>query len=398
MRPLLRRLLGPVEFETSPPDGSLRVGLKEDFIPADGRRMRVLTWYPAAPTCTDRGHLYESGVRGAARPDAQPDRSDAPYPLIVFSQGLMSAADGSVFYTENLASHGFVVMSVDHRDANDRRLPFRDGGWKYPLRFFPRMLGALLNRNSSDTVLILNTRHFRETEFGLNYRPREVSLALEFAGSLTGKPGSTLEGMIDLDSVGMTGHSLGGFISLLLGGMTLVPGGPNIAMLDTYEGCLADVDACRSRFAKALGDPAGLRDDRIKAVLAMAPPIFHGDIATNASAIRTPLMFLVGDSARWEATLDKIVTVYANARGPRHLVLIRDTDHFVIWDHLMSIPLGRYIPLPLFRARFFEKAQVYKDYSAAFFNLYLKGKKDEGGILDRPNSPYVKDIWRQPST
>jgi len=389
---LKRKLLGPIVFKTSRPDGPFRVGVKVDLVSTGSRQMRVLTWYPAISAAEAAAHKFENGLIGTAVLDAPPDDSWAPYPLIVYSPGLLAPADASVFYTENLASHGYVVMSPDHMDAGVRGLPFKDGGWKYVLRFFPRILWAIINRNSSDSVLILHGAHFKRTEFGLKYRPAEISRVLDLAGELNSAADSPVSGLIDCENVGLTGHSLGGFTSLLFGGMSLIPGGSNDEMLDLYRGCIADVDVCRTRSVHAMGDPFALKDERVKAVLAMAPPIFHGDIAHNASAIRIPLMLLAGDSARWEATLDKMVAVYAHARGPKHLVLIRDTDHFVICDYLLAIPLVRHIPLPMFRKHFPEKATVYKDYSSAFFNLYLKGNSGNSSILEQSTDPYVVDV------
>jgi hypothetical protein len=79
------------------------VGLKVDFVTTDGRQMRVLTWYPATPAGGAAPHKFENGLIGTAVLDARPDDSGAPYPLIVYSPGLMGPAAASVFYTENLA-------------------------------------------------------------------------------------------------------------------------------------------------------------------------------------------------------------------------------------------------------------------------------------------------------
>lgn len=97
------------------------------------REYPVEVWYPAAE---DAGtlqsysvadflppeRLAEEGIDPDSLPiisadsyaDAEPDRAHGPYPLVVFSHGNGAMRLQSRFFTEYLASHGYVVAAPDH--------------------------------------------------------------------------------------------------------------------------------------------------------------------------------------------------------------------------------------------------------------------------------------------
>ncbi|MEW6554346.1 MAG: hypothetical protein AB1384_08685 [Actinomycetota bacterium] len=387
---------------TSTPDGPFKVGVRTEWLEFEGRDLRVVIWYPAREVEKAEPHVFRSddlgsAVRGSAVLEAPPDRSGAPYPMILYSPALTAPADASVFYTQNLASHGYVVAAVDHLDANHLDLVVRDGNWKNLLRYFPRMFKEFVTGDPSVTVLVMFSGHFRSTEFGLKYRPHEARLAIDNAAIWNGDASSPLYGMIDLDTIGMTGHSLGAWTTLLLGGMSLKYDESLCAGdSDINSGCIADHDPVCTRSARSLESPYALRDERIKAILPMASPIFHHDAPDNAREIKVPLMFLTGDDKRWEATFYRQKEVYDSAPGPKHFVVIRDTDHYVICDMWLKsrVILARF-RLPKFKQNFQEKAQAYKDYSVAFFDLYLKGDDSRADVLQAPNQPLVKQVWSE---
>ena len=207
-------------------------------------------------------------------------------------------------------------------------------------------------------------------------------------------PTSSLHGMIQADNVGVIGHSLGGFSSLLVGGMPFICDyelAPEQCDIEHMR--IADYDPRCTKVARELEDPFSLKDARVKAILPPGPPIFHKDIARNAAELKTPLMIIAGDSKRFEASFPPMWAVYENARGPKHMVLIKQTDHFVIIDFILAFRSARYLFLPWFRAHFTEKTQAYKDYSVSFFDLYLKGSDRGAAVLHVPNQPFVKQVW-----
>jgi predicted dienelactone hydrolase len=385
-------------FHTSPPDGPYPVGVKLIDLDFEGRRLPVVIWYPAQKVEGAEPYVFvndsvQSKVQGAAILDAPPDNSKAPYPLIVFSPGVGAAGDAYVFYTQNLASYGYVVVGISYpEDANQStQMLFENGNLGNLFWFFPQVLSQFLNNNSSDVVLTLYSEHFRETQFGLTYRPQETSFVMDHAAEWTKDPSSPFHGMIDANNIGLTGHSLGAWISLLYGGMTVKPNPECTGNLSTDW--IASCDPGNTQAAQALGPARSLLDPRVKAIIPLASPIFNRDILRNARNIRTPMMIITGDNPVWESTFSMQWDVYQSARSAKYMVKIKDTDHFVVSDVLQGSYIAKFLPLPFNGGNFDQKAQGYKDYSAAFFNLYLKKDKSMTNILKAPNQPFVVQVW-----
>ena len=80
----------------------------------DGRKVAV--WYPAAQP--ERPMAYSrSGDMGRVAAESPPLGACPPVPLVLFSHEFGGCALQSVFITEELARHGYVVAAPDHRDA-----------------------------------------------------------------------------------------------------------------------------------------------------------------------------------------------------------------------------------------------------------------------------------------
>ncbi len=118
--------------------------------PEDRRRLLVRVWYPAEISATDELARYVPDpaefdgadsfagvlhVRTRAYRDARADGSQAPYPVLVFHPGGGWTRLSDTFWTEQLASHGYVVFAVDHQGFN-QSVVFPDGH-----RFTPDQLG-----------------------------------------------------------------------------------------------------------------------------------------------------------------------------------------------------------------------------------------------------------------
>lgn len=129
-----------------------------------GRRVMMTVWYPALATAgaSTIGPLIY----------AEPDPSDAPYPLIV------SAIDSAKMLAPILVSHGFTWVSVD----------------------------------SIDTYRYMSAEVFNQ--------PLDLVLALDYVAA---NPPRMLQGMFDADHVGAVGYSFDGYNALVLGGARVNP-------------------------------------------------------------------------------------------------------------------------------------------------------------------------------
>ena len=92
--------------------------------PRYNRGLTVEFWYPATPD-TGNGGEYEielrdgetvATVRGLAVRDAEPSEEGA-FPLVIVSHGYPGSRFLLSHLAENLATKGYVVASVDHRDS-----------------------------------------------------------------------------------------------------------------------------------------------------------------------------------------------------------------------------------------------------------------------------------------
>ncbi|MCC6803728.1 MAG: hypothetical protein IT319_12665, partial [Anaerolineae bacterium] len=109
-----------VDAPTYGQSGAFAVGTRELTIDDPTRPLTATLWYPALnPDDAEAVTIYRLGliaVTGSALRDAEVDPSGGPYPLVIFSHGNGGMRFQSLFFTERLASYGFIVMAVDHPD------------------------------------------------------------------------------------------------------------------------------------------------------------------------------------------------------------------------------------------------------------------------------------------
>lgn len=210
---------------------------------SDERLLTTEVWYPA--------------VADPAKPDgrdAKVDTTGGRYPLIVFAHGLSSSRLFSPAYTRHLASRGYIVVAPD-----------------FPLT----RIGTPGGTRFLDTV----------------NQAGDVSYVIDAMLAYNQSPGHLLEGAINAERIGLTGHSGGAFTTL-------------ITLYGIY---------------------GAKRDDRIDAAL----PISGTGCFYDASAVGdvdTPIMTLTGSE-------DLIVPrrgnrrAYEQANAPRYFVEVLGANH-----------------------------------------------------------------------
>ena len=276
-------------FDTTIPAG--------DGSPADTGPLAATVWYPALnPDGLPEVASYPWGeftLQGEALRDAAPDPAGGPYPLVIFSHGLGGLRLQSLFYTEHLASYGFVVIAVDHPgstlDADGR--------------------GA----DAAGTVPAMMSSY--------GTRPLDILRTLDGAEALNAD--GPLAGLIDVTRTAISGHSFGGYTTLATGGARLDFSAfnawclaPQAVTFDLPTGTLgsgpaaADLGATAC-FMRLMGGmvasargldrlPDGLwpptTDPRIKAVVALAPWNVQVFGPEGLAALDVPAMIQVGSA------------------------------------------------------------------------------------------------------
>ena len=177
------------------PDGSPRLLVTEVWYPAtqDQRGKEGVT-YDVRTVFTPEQQAMLVGadvpllVTDAVR-DAPIAKTHGPFPLVFFSHGQGAIRWQSTYYTVLLASHGYVVVSPDH-----------EGGTLYEA-----VRGELQN-----------------VAVGVATRPQDIIWLLAKLKRLRADDPlyDTLNGMVDFDEVGVTGHSFGALTSLRVAAMS----------------------------------------------------------------------------------------------------------------------------------------------------------------------------------
>lgn len=380
-------------LKTFAPDGPYQVGVMIEHVKLPDRIAPVMIWYPARPASNAPAHEYAKKFWGSAVLNAPPEKKGAPYPLINFSHGIGACGDCSVYYTENLASFGYVVVAIDHKDSAMCHIegePDISMG-KIALSF---LTGG---GDLSTTVYNLFSDRFKDSGFSPFYRAEEASASIDFALALNQKPDSPFFKMMDPEKIGASGHSFGGFTTLAIGGL------PYHCENFKYDEQKCSVRSAEERrhldpccnFRGKDRDPMFMRDARVKAMLPLGTSTSFPELGQAAKEIKIPFMIINGDSKKFEAPWSGAWTIYENAPAPKYAVRLKKTDHMTISDMTLAAnPTIVKLALTGFRSGYREKAQAYKDYSVAFFNLYLKGEPSGEKTLRGPVNKYA-EMWRQ---
>lgn len=215
-----------------------------------------------------------------------PDGATGPVPVVIFSHGLGGSRRGAAYYGEHLASHGYVVVMVQH--------PGSDVSVWNGVRPDPGNVDqGLLARAIADPRVTLN--RFFDIPFALD----QLTLMNAADGPLKGR--------MDLTRIGMSGHSFGAVTTQAMAGQ-VYPGG------------------------RSLPEP------RFTAFLAMSPSAARdGDNAAAFGSITRPFLSLTGTEDSFTVgagqTPAEVVAgrqqPFAHMSGPDMLVLLTGGDHMV---------------------------------------------------------------------
>ncbi|MEV7770033.1 esterase [Kitasatospora sp. NPDC086791] len=149
---------------------------------------------------TEPGRTDWSGIRTHARRDA-PALPGGRRPVVLYSPGLGDPRTWGTALVEDLASRGYVVVTVDHTyEASEVAFP----GGELATSVFPDMLGL----PDLDIGAVLRK--------ALATRVDDTRFVLDELAGLSGRKDlpAGLAGALDLDRIGMVGHSAGGFTAL----------------------------------------------------------------------------------------------------------------------------------------------------------------------------------------
>jgi dienelactone hydrolase len=367
--PLLAAAL-PV-FQLPAPRGSYRVGTEIRHVsdpsrsnwlpgaPGGPRELMVQLWYPADATAKGPLAAYREKAATTLRNaryalaathsilDAPLDDASTALPVILFTPSWWGQRGETTFLAEDLASHGYVVVAIDHVYS----------AWRT----------ALPGGKIADTLLTAHEDYSSEPAFAaflaaaereVRFRAADVRFVLDrIAQWNMADPAGRLTRRLALDHIGIFGYSLGGGVA--------------------EQACTTDTRL------KACLDIDGLVIEGAPRDFTTAPLFFMQSRATGP----TPDPLEPDDAAVREAkyNLDQAAEVQRLLRlHGGYLLEFTGAAHGDFSDSPFYSPLRRLTHSQTRDPR--RMAEIVRRYVVAFFDKYLKSARSTQ--LDTPPPPY----------
>jgi len=303
-----------------------------------GGEYRVITRDP-----TVMATLYGKAVRDAAARPAQ-----GGYPLVIISHGYPGNRFLMSHMGENLASKGFVAVSIDHKDST-----YDD----------QKAFGSTLYNRAFDQLFVLN----------------EID-RLSKPGS-----GNFLAGLVDASHTGIIGYSMGGY------GVVNVIGGGYSASSATFNGAppnkmLTERSAANPDYRKTV-------DTRIKAAIAIGPWGMQNGFwdAEGLKGIHIPVLFVAGSADETSQYEKGTRAIYQGAvNADRYLLTFINANHNAAAPipapaEVVALPPGGVNAFSHYADAVWDTARmnnIFDHFATAFFDWHVKGDQTMRMYLD----------------
>jgi len=170
----------------------------------------VQIWYPAEkssnrwaryrePRETNLASSYQTEIATNSRWNAPVAAHGAPFPVILFNHGWGSRRTNDTFLTEELASQGYVVASIDHT-YNASLVAFPDG--RQARSDASDLVGNPETGTPEAVRAVWNTELAKQTA--------DERFVLDRLQAMSREPGSMWFGRMNTQLTGAMGHSFGG--------------------------------------------------------------------------------------------------------------------------------------------------------------------------------------------
>ena len=251
-----------------------------------------------------------------------PKSAAGKLPIIIFSHGLGGSRDGYEYLGHFWASHGYVSVHVQHLGSDSavwQGLPLEE--------IMPALKKSILNLENAAN------------------RPLDVSFAIDQMEKMNGDD-SPLKGRLDLERIGVAGHSFGAFTTMALAGEVFI---------------LPD------------GSEKWHPDPRIKAAIAMSPSPLNQkeDLDRVYAKIKIPIFHMTGtldDSPIGDTKAADRRVPFDHIHGAdQYLVTFTGGDHMIFSGRMMGRGQREHDAA-------FQKLICAA--STAFWDAYLKGDAD----------------------
>ncbi len=342
------------------PEGPYRVGAREfDWTdstrgepytknPNDERRLLVQVWYPVAPgTSGDTANYlrrpseFASRLGGFAARRAKtnavweaPIAADTVHPVLVYNHGGSWTRWSATFAAEWMASHGYVVFSIEHFGFN-QTATYPDG-----TPFTPDTLAFPNETGDGKQDALTSWAYLDDPVFKI--WAADAKFVLDRIGYLGQTPGP-FEGRLDLDRIGMFGWSFGGALSV-----QMTADDPRVKAAVDHDGQL-------------------FGDVRQRGTTRPILQLHHGvdDALAYGEKERPMVRELLALVSSWDST------ARAKSTSDWYDVTIAGTDHGDFSD------LALFYPRPEGRLDSRRGHTIINAFTLAFFDRYLRGRPSD---------------------
>lgn len=239
-----------------------------------------------------------------------PQDVKTPVPVILWSHGLGGNREAYVYLGRFWASHGYVVVHLQHKGSDSAVL--RDGGMQ-------ALKTAGNARNAMD-------------------RPKDITFVIDQLTKLNQDAGE-FKGRFNLDAIGMGGHSFGAQTTLLAGG-------------------------------QKLGPASSFTDSRVKALMPMSAPVPAAIMRDRAYLnVKLPTMHMTGtkdDSPIGETKAEERRIPFDKISGcPQWFINFQEGDHMIFSGRMARAESEQKKQDLVFQ-------KLIKQCSLAFWNAHLR--------------------------
>ena len=251
-------------------------------------------------------------------------KGTGPFPVVVHSHGLGGSREASAYILQAVAEAGFAVVVLQHAGSDSGLL----AGQAPAADSVTRVAAGRAGMN----MQVAQAR-YGDVPFALN-QLTEAS-----------RPGGALAGKLDLDRVGMSGHSYGALSTLVAVGQRVLGAGPGISFAEP----------------------------RIKAAIAYSPNKPRGDDPSTAfTRVRTPMLHFTGTADATPFDLEKTpfertAPYQAITGADQFLIILKDADHALFGGRRAATGQLKPIDPP--------QMEIVKAETIRFWRAYLVGDK-----------------------
>ncbi|WP_437612526.1 hypothetical protein WMF20_09305 [Sorangium sp. So ce834] len=328
--------------------------------PDDRRELLVQLWYPADPCGAGElapylspeegdsrrasaGLPVEDGFEASfvthARTGVPLADEGAPYPVLLFSHGFGMLRADYTSLVEDLASHGFVVAAISH--THDTELAVFPDGRAVP---FSPVVGTPPGMDATPEEV---EAFFEAMDEHVAVWVDDARFVLdELTAAAQHDPEGLLTGRLDLDRVGVLGHSFGGAMAA--------------------EACAVD--------------------DRFDAGLNLDGSLVGPESGAGGRSLAQPFLIMLAESHVDDVRVDE---TYGALKGQGYLARVEGAAHLtfsdlpVVIEHLLgagALPeeLGTLAPA--------RAVEITNAYTRAFVEAHVRG--DASPLLDGPSPEY----------